>query len=50
MIGVSAVLYRSVFEVIATPKLASLLYAMMHVSVMYMAAWFLYKHRLFLRL
>jgi predicted acyltransferase len=50
LIGVSTLLYRSFFEVIATPKLASLLYAMMHVSMMYLAAWFLYKHRLFLRL
>lgn len=50
MFGVSTLLFRWVFEVIAPPKLASLLYAMMHVLVMYMVAWLLYRRRLILRL
>ena len=49
LLGVSTRLYAGVLEVIASPMVASVLYAMLHVSAMYVVAWFMYKHRLFLR-
>ncbi len=50
LIGMSTRLYAGLLEVMTSPIMVSLLYAMMHVSAMYAMAWFLFKHRLFLRL
>lgn len=49
MLGWRQPLYDGFFAVVAPPVLASLLYALMHVGVMYALAWTLHRRGLFLR-
>lgn len=47
--GIRQPLYEGFFAAVAPPMLASLLYALMHVAVMYLLAWGLYRRGWFVR-
>jgi len=48
--GIRGFLYQRVFSTIAPSMLASLLYALMFVFMMYTLAWYLYKRGWYLRI